>query len=77
MRYTLYITDHCTSCNRVLQFMQASRVSFDAVNLDDPGQNWPEKIMIVPALTGRDQRLLAVGPDIQDYIQRRLIKISS
>lgn len=76
MKYTLYITDHCNSCTQVLQYMQRSKVPFLAVNLDDPGQIWPDKIMIVPALT-EDQRLLAVGPDIKDYIQRRLVKISS
>ncbi len=71
MKYTLYITDHCTSCRKVLTYLKTTPVEFAAINLDAPGQEWPDRVMIVPALV-QENRLLAVGPDIQDYIERKL-----
>ena len=73
MKYHLYITDHCPGCHRVQEYMEQKGLDFEAVDLDRPGQEWPENVMIVPALV-QGKRLLAVGPDIVDYLQKRAPK---
>ena len=68
MNYTLYIADHCSSCDQAVRFLSEKEVSFDTINLDRVNER-PQNVMIVPALL-KDGKLLAFGPDIPSYFKK-------
>lgn len=65
MSYTLYISDHCASCDRAVQYLEEKQVHYQTVNLNREKER-PLNVMIIPALL-KDGKLIAFGPDIPSY----------
>ena len=68
MSYTLYIADHCSSCDKAVRYLSEKEVSFHTINLNRVNER-PQNVMIVPALL-KDGKLLAFGPDIPSYFKK-------
>ncbi len=68
MSYTLYISDHCSSCERAIRYLEESKVHFQTVKLNQQ-MEVPCNVMIVPALL-QDGELIAFGPDIPSYFKK-------
>ena len=66
MSYTIYVSDHCTDCVKVIDYMTSSTLDCQVVNVDQSKDTLPVNIFIVPALTN-GERLLAYGE--QDIIR--------
>lgn len=68
MSYTLYISDHCSSCDQAIQYLEESKVKYHAINLSEQVER-PRNVLIVPALL-KDGKLIAFGPDIPSYFRK-------
>ncbi len=68
MSYTLYISDHCASCDRAVQYLEEKQVHYQTVNLNQEKER-PLNVMIIPALL-KDGKLIAFGPDIPSYFSK-------
>lgn len=67
MNYTLYICNHCLSCERVISFLRERSIRLKEVNLDaDKGEDLPP-LLVVPALLS-DGKIIAYGADIIEYL---------
>lgn len=60
MPYTIYISDHCSDCINVLNFVTEAEVKCQVVNVDKSKNAMPVNIFIIPALT-KGEKLLAYG----------------
>lgn len=67
-RYTLYISNDCTQCATVVDYLQRKRINCLIINVDDEGDTPPQKAFIYPVLYKNDV-LLAYGLDIVEHFQ--------
>ena len=64
MMNTLYITNDCPGCDRVIDFLKSGRIDIAIVNVSDPGKQFLKPgVVIFPALL-TNNRLVAYGDDI-------------
>ena len=70
MIYKLYISDHCKSCDDTVSFVRSIELPCMEINLNSTDSQPPIHIMVVPALF-ENERLVAYGPDIKDYLLRK------
>jgi len=64
MNYTVYMRNHCSSCERVLEFLKKEKVPCEIINVDKEEKQPPlNGCIIYPALF-LGNRLLANGDDI-------------
>ena len=70
MKYTLYISENCESCLKVINELQSTTERFIVVNLDREKETVPKNILIIPALFSGN-KLLAYGGDIIDFVNRK------
>lgn len=68
MKYTLYISGNCETCRRILRILGNDLPDVSVVNIDLPKNNPPADLLIIPALF-REDKLLAYGGDIPEYIR--------
>ena len=62
--YTLYITNNCPACDRVIDFLKSGMIDIAMVNISDPGKERPKlSVSVFPALL-KNNRLIAYGDDI-------------
>ena len=69
MSYTLYVSDDCPACNRVQEFMDDRQIYYTLINVNEPGKNPVEGVVIYPALL-QDKVLMAYGDDIITWFDR-------
>ena len=67
-RYTLYISNDCTQCGNVVDYLRRKRIECLIINVDDEGDTPPESVFIYPVLFMNDA-LLAYGLDIIEHFQ--------
>ena len=67
-RYTLYISNHCTQCVNVVDFLDRKRIECLVINVDDEGDSPPDKVFIYPVLY-MNEVLHAYGLDIIEHFQ--------
>jgi len=68
MRYILYVSKHCVSCDQARAYLVKHNIKFESISLENMISP-PENVMIVPSLV-KDGRLIAFGPDIPGYFNR-------
>lgn len=73
MSYTVYISDHCTDCANVIDYIQGENIACEILNIDDTDQELPMNIFIIPALA-QGEKLLAYG---EKDIIKKLAKVSA
>ena len=62
--YTLYITNDCPACDRVIDSLKSGTIDIAIVNISDPGKERPKLgVSVFPALF-KINRLIAYGDDI-------------
>jgi glutaredoxin 2 len=59
-RYTVYISNHCPGCVRVLNYLKEQDVSCKIFNIDKEEKDPPVNVFILPALMN-DKDLVAYG----------------
>lgn len=69
-RYTLYVSNHCSQCANVLDYIKRKKIECLVINIDDEGDSPPVSVFIYPVLFLNDQ-LLAYGLDIIEIFQLR------
>ena len=67
-RYTLYVSNDCKQCATIVDYLQRKDIEFLLINVDDEGDNPPEKVFIYPVLF-MNEALLAYGLDIIEHFQ--------
>ena len=67
-RYTLFISNDCTQCPTVVDYLQRKKIECLIINIDDEGDRPPEPVFIYPVLFLNDA-LLAYGLDIIEHFQ--------
>jgi glutaredoxin len=67
-RYTLYVSNDCSQCDNVLDYIKRKNIECLVVNIDDEGDSPPEPVFIYPVLFLNDE-LLAYGLDIIEHFQ--------
>lgn len=68
MRYILYVSEKCTSCDQAITYLESHNIEFESVDLKNM-INPPKNVMIVPSLV-KNGKLIAFGPDIPGYFNR-------
>ncbi len=68
MSYTLYLANNCHDCDRVLDELKNSGISFEHHNVDEGGKEPPIYMHVFPCLFKEDE-LVAVGDDILIYFE--------
>ena len=68
MTYTLYISNDCPACDRVMDYVNQNNIQHNLVNVQDPGKDPVEGVLIYPALFHNDA-LQAYGDDIIAWLQ--------
>ena len=58
--YTLFVSDHCTDCVSVVEFIQNNAFPCELKNIDRENEKPEISIFIIPALV-KGQKLLAYG----------------
>ena len=61
MKYTLYISNHCTACNEVLEYLESKKIECTVTNVGSH-PNLNRTIFITPALCNADS-VLAYGKE--------------
>lgn len=67
-RYTLFVSNDCTQCSNVVDYLRHKEIECLIINVDDEGDNPPERVFIYPVLF-MDDVLLAYGLDIIEHFQ--------
>jgi len=67
-RYTLYVSNDCSQCENVLDYIKRKNIDCLVINIDDEGDSTPEPVFIYPVLFLNDD-LLAYGLDIIEHFQ--------
>ena len=67
-RYILYVSNHCVQCDNVIDYLQRKSIDCLIINVDDEGDNHPEKVFVYPVLFNQD-KLTAYGLDIIEHFQ--------
>lgn len=67
-RYTLYVSNDCFQCDHVVDYLQRKAIECLVINVDNEGDNPPERAFIYPVLYMND-RPLAYGLDIVEHFQ--------
>lgn len=70
MTYTLYTSNHCESCEHVLNYLKEHKILHTVTNIDTDEKELPVNVFIVPALLLND-KLLAYGTDIIKYFEKQ------
>jgi hypothetical protein len=60
MPYTIYVSDHCSDCVKVINYIRTSSLDCEVINVAQAVGIMPVHIFIVPALT-QGEKLLAYG----------------
>jgi len=69
MSYTIYISDDCPACDRVLEYVAKHSIPHELINVSNPGKNPVKGVVIYPALFGTNS-LLAYGDDIIAFLEK-------
>lgn len=69
MIYTLYISNHCSRCDKVVEYLGSKNVDFNVINIDEESDSSVFPVMVIPALM-LDGKLLAYGQDIVLYFEK-------
>lgn len=68
MHYTLYISNDCSQCGVVQDYIERKEIECLIINVDDEGDSPPVKVFIYPVLFMND-KLVAYGLDIIEHFQ--------
>ena len=63
MKYTVYISNHCIVCDKVLKFLEKEKIDCKVVNVEKDNITPPVNLLVFPALF-LGKRLVAYGEDI-------------
>lgn len=69
MTYTVYTSNHCESCEKVINYLKEHNILHTVTNIDTE-MELPVNVFVVPALF-LNNKLLAYGPDIVKYFEKQ------
>ena len=67
-RYSLYVSNDCTQCANVVDYIERKKIECLIINVDDEGDSPPQRAFIFPVLYLNDEPL-AYGLDIIEHFQ--------
>lgn len=59
-KYQLYISNQCSCCTKVINYLNAKKISINTINIDKDNYQLPFKLMILPALV-KENKLIGYG----------------
>ena len=60
--YHLFVSNKCSCCNKILEYLKAEKITIKTTNVDEEDYNLPFSLMIVPALL-KEKKLVSYGCD--------------
>jgi len=67
--YQLYVGNQCSSCERIITYLENKKITISVINIDNEDYDLPFSLMVIPALVN-GERLLCYGADIEKYIDK-------